>query len=228
MSVSYGTVPAVKAVSLEVPAGSLVALLGANGAGKTSTLLALAGHLAPSAGVAHLLGERIKPNPRALVRRGLSLVPEDRCLFYSLTASENLRLARRPGGMTLADVLDLFPKLTVKMPLLAGTMSGGEQQMLALARALVQGPKVILIDELSLGLAPLVVDDLLSCLRTLVTQSGVSVLLVEQHVPKALEVADFAYVMSRGRIIMAAGAAELSARPDLIEACYMGEAAMQA
>jgi branched-chain amino acid transport system ATP-binding protein len=223
-------------VDLSVGPGEVVALLGANGAGKTTTLLAVSGLVPAMSGGIEVLGRSIRPTRRArttrvveLARAGLAHVPEDRALFFDLTVSENLRLGRRSSrsGGTHDDVertLELFPALGRILDRRAGLLSGGEQQMLALARALVSRPRLLLVDELSLGLAPIIVEELLPVLRTVAESSGAGVLLVEQHVQLALAVSDHAYLLRRGRVVVEGPAAELATRTDLVTAGYLGEA----
>ncbi len=206
VSVSYGAIRAVRDVTLSVEEGEVVALLGANGAGKTTLLSAVAGLLQPTAGTISFEGEDVTAAPpEEMVRRGVSLTPEGRRVFADLTVEENLRL----GGATQRDrdslrsqlesMVELFPSLETRWRLQAGKLSGGEQQMLAIARSLMSNPRLLLLDEPSLGLAPVIVDlifDLFGRLR----DRGITVLLVEQNAHRALEVADRAYVMSTGQI----------------------------
>ncbi len=228
----YGGVAVVHDVVLHVSAGEVVALLGANGAGKSTTLQAISGLVSVLGGEVRFQGtsvghgrKRSAAAAAALARAGLVHVPEDRGLFPDLTGEEHLRLARPRGSRAgdLAAVTDRFPALARVMDRRAGLLSGGEQQMLALAKALVARPRVLLVDELSLGLAPLVVRGLLPVLREIADEDGLGILLVEQHVRLALAVADRGYVMKRGRMVMAGGAAELARRIDELEAGYLGE-----
>ena len=220
LSAGYAGTPVLQDVSLQVHAGEVVALLGRNGAGKTTLLSTLAGLLRPSAGTVRVLGAGLA-RPELLARRGLTLLPQDRGLFSALTTRENLRLARR--GTAYAEVLTDFPDLAPLLDRRAGLLSGGQQQQLALARALLGRPQLLLVDELSMGLAPKVVDHLLDAVRRVADTTGTGVLLVEQHVPLALSVADRAYVLRRGQVVLSASAAELAARPDLVQASYLGE-----
>ncbi|MFM7060727.1 MAG: ABC transporter ATP-binding protein [Actinomycetes bacterium] len=230
----YDGVAVVHDLDLTVDAGEVVALLGANGAGKTTTLLTVAGLLPPIDGTLLVLdevahdehgrGRRVRRSALTRTwkraRHGVALVPEDRGLFPGLTVREHLRLAR---GRTSSTAFDLFPALAPLADRRAGLLSGGEQQMLALARALVREPRLLMVDEMSLGLAPIIVERLLPMLRTIANETGAGVLLVEQHVPMALAVADRAVVMSRGRDVASGTGAELASRPDLLEASYLGE-----
>jgi branched-chain amino acid transport system ATP-binding protein len=222
----YAGVPAVRGLDLQVAAGEVVALLGANGAGKTTTLLTAAGILPVIDGDVLVLGRSIRGRrPHQIAHAGLVLVPEDRGLFFQLTARENLRLGRRHrGSRGAADVLSVFPALEALLSRRAGLLSGGEQQMLALARALVSEPRVLMVDELSLGLAPIVVEHLLPAVRRMALEDGIGVLLVEQHVPMALAVADRAYVLSRGQLTFEGSPDELLRRSELLESSYLGAA----
>lgn len=222
----YGTLAVVHGIDLRVAEGEMVALLGANGAGKTTTLLTISGLLRPIEGEVVLLGQVVNGlAPHVVARRGIAHVPEDRALFSQLTVAENLRLGA-PRGRGGADhqVLDFFPELTRLHKRAAGLLSGGEQQMLAIARALVGRPRLLIVDEMSLGLAPVVVLRLLPVLTEIAHATGVGVLYVEQHVPLALEQADRAYVMSRGRITLEGRGDELRGRLDLLQASYLGAA----
>lgn len=233
LSAGYDGVAVVHEVDLAVGPGEVVALLGSNGAGKSTTLLTISGLLPAMSGSitfgGRSLGGRRATSTRAaaLARSGLLHVPEDRGLFFDLTVAEHLRLGRRRGRPSLTDdeVLAWFPALARIVDRRAGLLSGGEQQMLALARALVCRPEMLLIDEMSLGLAPIVVEQLLPVLRQVAGETGCGILLVEQHVGLALEVADRAYLMDRGRIVTSGSAADMAIRADEIERGYFGEAA---
>jgi branched-chain amino acid transport system ATP-binding protein len=228
----YGGTPVVRDLDLHVDAGEVVALLGPNGAGKTTTLLTISGLLPVIAGSIDVLGARLpsrRTRSHRLSRRGLAHVPEDRALFGQLTARENLRVAGARGrrGQAKADrAVEWFPELEPLLDRQAALLSGGEQQMLALARALVTEPKLLMVDEMSLGLAPLVVERLLPVLRTAADELGAGVLLVEQHVHLALEVADRAYLLDHGRLAAEGTTAELAERPELLESSYLGTRAL--
>ncbi|MDW6026145.1 ABC transporter ATP-binding protein [Mesorhizobium sp. BAC0120] len=228
LEVRYGAIRAVRGISLRVASGELVALVGANGAGKSSTLMCIAGALKAAAGSVHLDGEDITSGkPETIVRRGIATVPETRDVFPDLTVDENLMLGsyiRRGDGKGVAEdrarMLSLFPRLAERAAQPAGTLSGGEQQMLVIARAMMSRPKVLLLDEPSLGLAPVIVDQIFEMIAVL-KKTGVTILLVEQNVGKALSVADRAYVMRLGRIAASGTAAEIGAQTDL-SALYLG------
>jgi branched-chain amino acid transport system ATP-binding protein len=217
LSSGYGSVPVIVDVDLHVAAGEVVALLGANGAGKTTTLLSLSGELPPMAGEVRIEGRKETGPLYRRARRGLAYVPEERSVFRGISALDNLRA----GGVEVSAALALFPELERCMSTRGGLLSGGEQQMLTLARALCRHPKLLLADELSLGLAPLIVQRLLAAVRRAANEDGCGVLLVEQHVRQALKYADRVYVMSRGRIDMELGADEARQRIDEIEETYM-------
>ncbi|MEU5844356.1 ATP-binding cassette domain-containing protein [Rhodococcus sp. NPDC047139] len=218
--------PCVRDVDIELHAGQVLAVLGPNGAGKTTLLLTLAGLLAPLGGSIDLDGTPVAAgNARAASKAGIVLVPDDRALFKSLTVVENLRLARRKGGPAIDEVIEYFPALGERRSIAAGMLSGGEQQMLALARAFVQAPKVLLVDELSMGLAPVVVESLLPVVRSFADDRDAAVVLVEQHVHMALSVADLAMVLRHGEVTTSGPAADLAASPRLLEQAYLGESA---
>jgi branched-chain amino acid transport system ATP-binding protein len=216
LALGYTGRPVVEGLDLAVGPGEVVVVLGPNGAGKTTTLLGLAGELEPQAGSVELLGA---PAPRGLHRRaraGVAFVTEERSVFMELTVAENLRVGRcDPAAVTA-----LFPEIEPLLERRAGLLSGGEQQMVTLGRALARSPKLLLVDELSLGLAPLVVTRLLEAVRA-AADSGVAVVLVEQHVDQAMRIADQVLVLERGRVVLSGPAAELAGRVKEIEASYL-------
>jgi branched-chain amino acid transport system ATP-binding protein len=229
IDVFYGHIQALRGVSLEVAAGEVVALVGANGAGKSTTLRTISGLLRPVVGQVWLDGERVDRLPaEEIVARGVSHLPEGRGIFASLTVAENLRMgfyakrSDRAGFRSgLDEVVELFPRLGERMSQAAGTLSGGEQQMLALARALLPKPRLLMIDELSLGLAPVVVQMLFNRLRE-VNERGTTVLLVEQYVNLALKVAHRAYVLAKGEVTLAGSARQLADDPNALRESYLG------
>ncbi|MCZ7525369.1 MAG: ATP-binding cassette domain-containing protein [Acidimicrobiia bacterium] len=216
LSAGYGDLAAVRDLDLVVRPGEVVALLGPNGAGKTTTLLTLAGELAPLAGEVRWLGSTRRAPLHRRVRAGLGFVPEERSVIMSLTAGGNLRLGRGSA----AAACEMFPELSPLLRRRAGLLSGGEQQILTLARALAAEPRLLLADELSLGLAPMVVDRLLACVRE-AADRGVGVLLVEQRARDALDVADRVYVLRQGAVQLEAEAADLAGRFDDLERAYL-------
>ncbi|HYH43561.1 MAG TPA: ABC transporter ATP-binding protein [Burkholderiales bacterium] len=227
LAVAYGGIRAVKGIDLTVAEGELVTLIGANGAGKTTTLKALAGLLRPAAGSVRYEGRDITGTPaHTLVRLGIALVPEGRGVFGRLTIDENLAMgayARRDGAVS-ADrdrAYALFPRLAERRRQLAGTLSGGEQQMLAIARALMARPRLLLLDEPSMGLAPLMVQKIFETIRS-VASEGVTLLLVEQNAKLALETCDRGYVMESGVIALSDTADALLVNPEVRRA-YLGE-----
>jgi branched-chain amino acid transport system ATP-binding protein len=227
LDVAYGGIRAIKGVSLEVEPGEVVALIGANGAGKTTLLSTVAGVLRPSGGEIEFAGEPIAGRrPEEIVRKGLALVPESRRIFGTLTVRENLSLGatiRKDRGEVEGDVEEMarrFPILGERMNQAAGTLSGGEQQQLAIARALMSRPRLLMLDEPSLGLAPLLVDEIFELIGRL-RETDVTILIVEQNVERTLRLADRAYVLHTGRITNEGPAHDLLERFDVREA-YLG------
>jgi branched-chain amino acid transport system ATP-binding protein len=222
----YGSVPVVRALDLAVESGTVVGVLGPNGAGKTTLMMTLAALLPRLSGEVFLDGSPLPAHrPSAVNRSGLVLVPDDRALFTGLTTRENITIARRKGGPSLADALDLFPALAKRINVAAGALSGGERQMLAVARGMVQKPRVLLIDEMSMGLAPVIVEGLLPVVRRIADETGAVVILVEQHVQLALEVSDRAIVLVHGDVVLSGDAKEIAADPSALESAYLGTAA---
>jgi branched-chain amino acid transport system ATP-binding protein len=225
LEVSYGPVTAVRGIDLTVSDGEVVAVLGRNGAGKTTTLKALAGLLPVSDGTISLDGEDVTRLPAdERVRRGLVLVPEGRGMFAELTVRENLvmgafhrRLPRSRLGPDIDRATERFPRLLERLDQPAGSLSGGEQQMLAIARGLMSEPRVLMVDEPSLGLAPIIVELLYGLLADL-AKGGLTLVIVEQYVQVALAIADRAYVLDKGVIALSGAAADLASSPELIEA----------
>ena len=225
LTVHYGGIEAVKGISLEVREGEIVTLIGANGAGKSSTLRSIAGLVKPAGGEITFRGDNITGRDSAvIVKKGITLVPEGRRIFPDLTVLENLKVGAYLRNDDIAGdiqwVYELFPRLKERSWQAGGTLSGGEQQMLAVGRALMARPKLIMMDEPSLGLAPLVVKDIFSIIKT-INQQGVTILLIEQNANMALKVADKAYVMETGRITLTGTGKELLTN-DAVRAAYLG------
>jgi branched-chain amino acid transport system ATP-binding protein len=222
LTAGYGNLATVRDLDFELAPGELLALLGPNGAGKTTALLAIAGAIRPMAGSVTSFGKELTSKTvEAIARLGVALVPDDRGLFFNLTVAEHLRLARVPNNDEARErALDGFPQLRPLLHRRCGLLSGGEQQMLALAKTLATEPPVLLIDEMSLGLAPLVVQRLLPQIKKVATEHGTAVVLVEQHVELALRVADRAIVLSRGQPRLTGDARALLADRALVEAAY--------
>jgi branched-chain amino acid transport system ATP-binding protein len=218
----YGRIEVLQGVDLVVPSGAVVALLGPNGAGKTTTLKVVSGQIVPNAGCVHVAGRHVNgASPDALARAGVCTIPEGRGVFPNLTVRENLEMATFRGP-SLGDIEELtytrFPRLAQKRSQLAGTMSGGEQQMLALSRALATDPALLLLDELSMGLAPIIVSELYEAVGQ-VAAAGVSILVVEQFARTVLGVADYAALMLNGRVVQVGEPADIE---DELTAAYLG------
>jgi len=227
LEVSYGPIKAVRKVNLRIEKGEFVALIGNNGAGKTSTLKAICGAVTPTGGRIEFEGEDITGKPsHKIAARGIAMVPEGRRIFASMSVRENLEMGaflRRDYNGIAQDmemVFSLFPVLKERSWQQAGTLSGGEQQMLAIGRALMSRPKLLLIDELSLGLAPIIVEAIIEKIQS-INRQGIAILLVEQNTSLALSVADRGYVMEQGQIVLEGSAAELLAN-EMVEKIYLG------
>ncbi|MEK4484260.1 ABC transporter ATP-binding protein [Psychrobacillus sp. FSL H8-0484] len=223
----YGKIQALKRVSLEVEQGQVVTLLGANGAGKTTTMKTISGLLKPKHGTVEFLGENITGlRPDQLLRKGIALVPEGRAILSSMTVMENLEMGAyhrndKEIKRDIEEVMSQFPILKERKEQLGGTLSGGQQQMLAIARALLSKPKLLLLDEPSMGLAPLIVADIFKMIRE-IKENGTTVLLVEQNAKQALKVADYGYVMETGKVIINGEAKSLLEDSRIVEA-YLGK-----
>jgi branched-chain amino acid transport system ATP-binding protein len=222
----YGRIEVLHGVTFSVPTGCVYALLGPNGGGKSTTLQVIGGRIKPTSGCVHVAGTHVNgARPDALTRAGVSSIPEGRGIFPNLTVEENLRMWTFAAGISLRDVQDRaftrFPRLKERRRQRAGTMSGGEQQMLAMSRALVSDPAVLLLDEISMGLAPIIVGELYDLVRQL-GEEGITILLVEQFANTALAVADFAAVMTHGRIVAVGQPQDIE---EHVSAAYLGGAA---
>jgi branched-chain amino acid transport system ATP-binding protein len=225
----YNGVAVVRDLNLHVDAGEIVALLGPNGAGKTTTLLTTSGLNPIISGDIKVFGRSVRGRRAHMIaREGLAHVPEDRSLFFQLTTHENLLLGSARGTVDIEQALEYFPALVEIQNRRAGLLSGGQQQMLAMARALTSTPKLLMVDEMSLGLAPIIVENLLEILRKIVDDTGAGVLLVEQHVHLALSIANRGYVLSHGELVMQGTAEELNANQQLLQSSYMGGAEIEA
>lgn len=229
LSVSYGKVEALHHANIKVGAGQIVTVIGPNGAGKTTMLSAIMGVLPHTRGSIRFLGEEmLDAEVEEMVARGMNLVPESRALFGEMSVEDNLqlgafmrhRLGHRDSSETMVQVFDIFPRLKERRNQLAGTLSGGERQMLAVGRALMAKPKLLMLDEPSLGLAPLIVREIFRIISEL-KQTGVSILLVEQNARAALQVADYGYVLETGELAMEGPSSELIGDPRVIES-YLG------
>ena len=222
----YGRIEILHGLDLAVPTGTVFALLGPNGGGKSTTLQVISGAIRPTSGCVHIAGTHVNGvSPDALTRAGVSRIPEGRGVFPNLTVEDNLRMWTFAAGQSVASVRNTafgrFPRLAERREQRAGTLSGGEQQMLAMSRALVANPAVLLLDEISIGLAPLVVAELYELIGRLAAD-GITILLVEQFVTTALQVADFAAVLSQGRIVAVGEPQDIA---DQVSAAYLGGAA---
>jgi branched-chain amino acid transport system ATP-binding protein len=227
LSYAYNGVAAVRGVSLDVAAGEIVALLGSNGAGKSTTVKAIAGAIRPQSGRVRFDGEALEGQPsHAVVRRGITLVPEGRLVFPQMTVTENLQMGahtRSDAGEvaeTEARVFEIFPRLAERRAQLAGSMSGGEQQMLAIARGLMAKPRLMILDEPSLGLMPILIHDLFRLVQR-IAKGGVSILLVEQNLHQSLRIADRGYVMEKGKVVLSGTGAELLAN-EFVQRAFLG------
>ena len=223
---AYGRIEVLHGVSLVVPPGTVFALLGPNGAGKSTTLKVASGRMVPTAGCVHVAGSHVNgAAPEKLVRAGVCSIPEGRGIFPNLTVAENIRMMTYRGGLSTSDVQDhaftRFPRLGERRLQLAGTLSGGEQQMLAMARALATDPSLLLLDEISMGLAPLIVSELYDLVGQLAAE-GISILVVEQFARTALAIADYAAIMVHGRITRVGQPQDVT---DEVSAAYLGSGA---
>ena len=226
---SYGNIPALRGISIDVSGGSIVAIIGANGAGKTTLMKTIAGVLRPRSGTVSFLGEEITGLPsHKIVRRGIALVPEGRAILSRMTVRENLEMGAftrrdaKKAGQDMDRVMERFPVLKARAGQLGGSLSGGEQQMLAIARSLMSAPKLLLLDDPTLGLAPLVVADIFAIIRE-INAAGTTILLVEQNVKQAMKVSSYTYVLETGKIVLSGPSKELLQEPR-IKASYLGQA----
>ncbi|KQL48681.1 ABC transporter ATP-binding protein [Brevibacillus choshinensis] len=227
LTTSYGQIKAIRGISLEVPEGKIVSLIGANGAGKTTTMRTIAGQLKPESGSIVFRGQRIDGSrPHQIVKTGLALVPEGRAILGKMTVLENLEMGafQRNDTQGIKDdmekMMGWFPILKERLTQLGGTMSGGQQQMLAIARALMSRPKLLLLDEPSMGLAPIVVSDIFKVIKQ-INAEGTTVLIVEQNVKQALKIADYGYVLEAGQIVLD-GTAESLLNDERVKEAYLG------
>lgn len=227
----YGAVYALRGVTIDVPKGAVICLLGANGAGKSTTLKAISGVVKPTSGTVEFEGRRLNDmTPNQIVRMGIAQVPEGRKIFKDLTVHENLQMgayARSDSASVASDlefVLTLFPRLAERLRQLGGSLSGGEQQMLAIGRGLMARPKLLLLDEPSLGLAPIIIADIFATLQKINREQGTTMLIVEQNAHIALKNASFGYVLQVGRIVVQGTSEELKTRSEVVES-YMGVSA---
>ena len=224
LDAGYDGAPVVRDLNLHVDAGEVVALLGPNGAGKTTTLMAISGMVEVLGGDVSIMGNRVPRLRQAhrVARWGVSHVPENRGILFQLTVRENLELAKVKGRVDIDRAVDFFPALGPLLGRRGGLLSGGEQQMLAIGRAIVADPKLLMVDEMSLGLAPVIYEELMPVVRRIADETGAGVLLVEQHVDLALQVANRGYVLSHGDLVMEGAAAEMLANRELPDASYLG------
>ncbi|MGN1400934.1 MAG: ABC transporter ATP-binding protein [Bacillus sp. (in: firmicutes)] len=222
----YGKIQALKGISLLVEEGKIISILGANGAGKSTTMRTIAGLLKPKSGTIEFQDQDVTGlRPDQLLKKGMALVPEGRAILSSMTVLENLEMGayqRKDANIQkdIEEVMERFPILRERQAQLAGTMSGGQQQMLAIARALLSQPKLLLLDEPSMGLAPMIVSDIFKIIKD-INEAGTTVLLVEQNAKQALRIADYGYVMETGKIILEGRADHLLQNPQIVEA-YLG------
>ena len=226
LNVHYGTIHAVQGISFSVREGEIVSIVGSNGAGKSTIMWTLAGVVASSGGIVEILGSPIPSKPHEIVARGLALVPERRRLFSALSVQENLIMGayRRKNDQKVIDEMErcfqLFPILRERLKQRSGTLSGGEQQMLAISRALMSSPKILLLDEPTLGLAPLLVETVMETILR-IRDEGMTVLLVEQNATRALEISDRGYIIEAGRFLKSGPGPELALDPEIRKA-YLG------